>query len=126
MNGSAEPGLLFDECVDRVLAVPTFGAHRPVVFSSDLAHGASDSEVLALARSLGLILVTEDMGFGRLIFQKALDPPMGLILIGLDPMPRLQRRNYLAARAPAVLAQAIGALVTIGPQRIRSRRFPTP
>lgn len=124
MNGGSGPGLLFDECVDRVLAVPAFGAHRSITFSSDLARGVSDPEILAMARRLGLILVTEDMGFGRLIFQKALHPPIGLILIGLDPMPRRERRSYLAARAPGVLAQAVGALVTIGPQRIRSRRFP--
>ena len=126
MNGGSEPGLLFDECVDRVLAVPAFGVHRSITFSSDPSPGISDPEVLAIAHRLGLILITEDMGFGRLIFQKALRPPIGLILIGLDPMPRQQRQSYLAARAPGVLAQAIGALVTIGPQRVRSRRFPTP
>ena len=126
MNGRSGPGLLFDECVDRVLAVPAFGVHRSITFASDLAPGVSDPEVLAMANRMGFILVTEDMGFGRLIFQKAFDPPIGLILIGLDPMRRQERRAYLAARAPAVLAQAVGALVTLGPQRIRSRRFPTP
>ena len=124
MSPLGEQGLLFDECVDRVLAVRAFGLHRKIIFTSDVAQGATDPEVLALARQLGLILVTEDMGFGRLIFQKTLKSPPGLILIGLDPMPRRDRAGYLADRAPEALLRAKGALVTIGPRSIRARPFP--
>ncbi len=59
---------------------------------------------MALARAMDLILVTEDAGFGRLTFQLALEPPIGIVLIALDPMPRadrpaLQRDNQDESRA---------------------------
>ena len=53
-----------------------------------------------MARSQSLILVTEDVGFGRLIFQKQLAPPVGVILIALDPMIRSERQALLMKRAP--------------------------
>jgi hypothetical protein len=74
VTNEALPGLLFDECVDRVLTVRAFAAHRPISFSRDHAPAAPDEQVLALAGRLGLILVTEDVGFGRLTFHKALKP----------------------------------------------------
>lgn len=80
--------------------------------------------MLALACKQGLLLVTEDVGFGRLIFQKRFRPPVGVILIALDPMPRGKRAAYLAMRAPEALSRAAGAFVTIGPHRIRARRLP--
>lgn len=75
MTYEALPGLLFDECVDRVLTVRAFAPHRPIAFSRDHAPAAIDEEVMALAGRLGLILVTEDLGFGRLTCQRALQPP---------------------------------------------------
>ena len=100
MKSADAPGLLFDECVDRLLTVPAFGPHRPITFSRDVAPGAADQDVLAMARSQSLILVTEDVGFGRLIFQKQLAPPVGVILIALDPMIRSERQALLMKRAP--------------------------
>jgi predicted nuclease of predicted toxin-antitoxin system len=99
VTGDAPPSLLFDECVDRVLTVPAFAPHRAITFSRDLAPRAIDPDVLALARDLGMILVTEDVGFGRLVFQRRMNPPVGVILIALDPMPRSQRAAYLETRA---------------------------
>ena len=66
MTGELLPGLLFDECVDRVLTVPAFAPLGAITFSRDLAARAIDPDVMALARDLGMILVTEDAGFGRL------------------------------------------------------------
>jgi hypothetical protein len=53
-----------------------------------------------------------------------MNPPVGVILIALDPMPRSQRAAYLETRAADALVRASGAFVTIGPRRIRARRFP--
>jgi predicted nuclease of predicted toxin-antitoxin system len=114
---------LFDECVDRSLAVPAFAPLRPILFSRDIAPSSTDPVVLQLARDRNLILVTEDVGFGRLIFQKGLPAPAGVILIALDPMPRSVRAEYLIKRAPEGLAHAAGSFVTIGPRRIRARRL---
>jgi len=124
-NDDAVPRLLFDECVDRILAVPVFAPHREIIFSRDRAPGASDAEVLSLANRLETILVTEDVGFGRLVFQMASKLPVGIILIALHPMPRGERKGYLASCAVEALARADGAFVTIGPSRIRARRFAT-
>ncbi len=124
MSDGRMAGLLFDECVDRTLSVPAFAPHRRIVFSRDLAPRALDTNVLALACDLKMILVTEDLGFGRLIFQKRLAVPVGVIIIALEPMPRQQRGTYLAERVPEVLERVTGALVTLGPKRIRARVFP--
>ena len=121
---ASAPGLLLDECVDRLLTVPAFGPHRPIVFSRDVIPSAPDQEVLRFARERGLILVTEDAGFGRLVFQKQLPPPAGIILIALDPMPRSERAAYLTMRAPEALARASGAFVTISHRRVRARNLP--
>ena len=101
-----------------------FAPHRQITFPRDLAPRAVDPDVLALACDMGVILVTEDAGFGRLVFQRRLKPPVGVILLALEPMPRVERPAYLAMRAPEALAQAVGSFVTIGPRRIRARRFP--
>ena len=74
-----------------------------------------------MARSQSLILVTEDVGFGRLIFQKQLAPPVVVILIALDPMVRSERQALLMKRAPEALARAVGSFVTISPSSTRSR-----
>lgn len=125
MTGDGRPGLLLDECVDRLLTVPAFASFCTITFSRDLAPRAVDPDVLALARKRGLVLVTEDVGFGRLVFQNKLHPPSGIILIALDPMPRSRRAAYLKKHAPEALARAAGAFVTVGPSRVRARRFPT-
>ena len=124
MTVAPVPGLLLDECVDRLLTVPAFGPHRSIVFSRDVVPSAPDREILRLARERGLILVTEDVGFGRLVFQKQLPPPAGIILIALDPMRRSERAAYLTMRAPEALARAAGAFVTISPRRMRARDLP--
>jgi predicted nuclease of predicted toxin-antitoxin system len=125
LNVDAAHGLLLDECVDRLLTVPAFSPLRTIVFSRDIIPRAPDQEVLRLARTRHLILVTEDVGFGRLIIQKQIEAPDGVILIALDPMPRNERAAYLALRAPEALARAEGSFVTIGPRRTRSRKFPS-
>lgn len=124
MTVTAAPGLLLDECVDRLLTAPAFGPLRSIVFSRDIIPRATDQDVLELARERGLILITEDVGFGRLIFQKQLKTPTGVILIALDPMARSERAEYLAMRAPEALTRAVGSFVTINPLRMRSRKLP--
>lgn len=124
MTAAASPGLLLDECVDRQLTVPAFGPLRPIIFSRDFIPGAKDQDILAFARARGLILITEDVGFGRLIFQMRMKPPVGIILIALDPMPRSERATYLTMRAPEALTRAGESFVTIGPRRMRSRKLP--
>jgi predicted nuclease of predicted toxin-antitoxin system len=115
--------LLFDECVDRLLAAPAFSPHARISFVRDLLPGAVDEAILNFAQSEDMILVTEDSGFGRLLFQLRLPPPKGVILIALDPLTRAERQARLMTVAFDALNYASGAFVTVGPKRIRTRTF---
>jgi predicted nuclease of predicted toxin-antitoxin system len=116
--------IMFDECVDRLITVPAFAPHATIEHSRDFAPAAIDEVVLALARGRDVMLVTEDVGFGRLVFQKRLPPPPGIILINLAPMPQSARPAWLRQSAVEAIARAAGAFVTVGPTRLRARRFP--
>ncbi len=116
-------GLLFDECVDLTLAVPAFSPHAQIVLVRDILPGANDHVVLADARSRGFILVTEDAGFGRLLFHLKAPSPKGIILIALDPLPRHERLKRLMVIAAQALTHAQGAFVTIGPKTVRTRKL---
>lgn len=65
--------LLLDLCVDQRHVAPALLALTPGAFTTDwLAPTANDEDVLALARQLDRVLVTEDADFGDLIFRDRL------------------------------------------------------
>lgn len=98
--------LPIDVCVDRKHSAIAFLALAPGAFITDwIAADALDTGILALARRLDRILLTEDADFGDLI-------------------PRADRAARLAALAAPALAVADGHFVVVGPTRYRFRPFP--
>jgi hypothetical protein len=95
---------LADECVDAALVSRLRGAGHDVVYVAELASGISDTEVLQLAQSNGRVLLTEDKGFGELVFRSKLTVP-GVVLLRIDPerhMPEVAtagRRNHSLSRS---------------------------
>ena len=69
--------LLIDQWVSRWMADAVFAPIAVLVYVGDVASGAPDEDVLALARRENCILVTEDYDFGRLIFGERAPPPRG-------------------------------------------------
>lgn len=72
--------LLADECVDGRLVAGLGGAGHDVVAMRDVAPGADDRSVVAMARRQRRVLVTEDKDFGDLVVRHGLRVP-GIVLL---------------------------------------------
>jgi len=117
--------LLLDMCVDQRHAAPAFLALAPGAFATDwITPTSTDAEVLALARQLDRILVTEDADFGDLIYRDRLPPPPGIILVATQLIPKDERQRRLAELAKDALSIAEGHFVVVGPTRYRYRPLP--
>lgn len=97
-----------------------------VVAQKDIRRGAPDDDVLRLSAMTGRILVTRDLGFGRLTVLDAL-PALGVIII------RLRGPGDWFARAPRVLEAikalgdgAVGNVSVIDWHATRTRPLPRP
>lgn len=106
------------------MASAIFAPITDVVYVGDLAEGAPDTDVLALAASEQRILVTEDFDFGRLIFKDGAGPPPGLIHLTLAGMTKAERYAKLAAEAEALIAAAPGRFVVFSKGAMRARPLP--
>ena len=116
--------LLIDQCVSRRMADASFGPTAELVYVGDIASGAPDEDVLALARREHRILVTEDYDFGRLIFAERAPPPPGLIHLALAGMTHAERTAKLGIDAPNLLRAAPNHFVVFSKGPVRSRPFP--
>lgn len=116
--------LLVDECVNRRIVLPAFVSLVDVAFVADLSGGASDDDVLGLARREGMLLLTEDSDFGRLVFGLGIAPPPGIILVNLAGLAGPDRLTRVRAVAAQALSLAEGALVAIDRDHVRRRPFP--
>lgn len=102
------------------VAVLRAGGHD-VVWMCESAPGASDERVLALARSVGRVLLTFDKDFGELAWRAGLPPSCGVVLFRLPTLP---------ASVGAVLAARLaerddwaGHFSVIEPGRVRMRKL---
>lgn len=118
------PTLLIDECVNAKIVLPSFAALATCIFAKSISLGAEDPDVLELARRNNCVLLTEDAGFGRLIFARRLPPPRGVILVTMPNRTAEERKARVDAEAAAALAEANGAFVVIDFQKRRVRAFP--
>ncbi len=112
-------------CVDRRHAAPAFLALAPGDCITEwIPADADDADILALARRLDRILVTEDADFGDLIFRDRRPPPPGVIWVLTQRIHKTDRTQRLAALAPKALALAEGHFVVTGPTTCRRRPLP--
>lgn len=102
---------------------PLLGVAEPV-FVGDVARGASDFDVLAMARAQRRILITEDYDFGALIFGDKHEAPPGLIHLVLEGMSKDQRAAKFAAEIERLLQLAPGQFVVFSKHAPRSRPLP--
>lgn len=96
-----------------------------VISQRDVKKGAADDDVLRLSAMAGRILITRDLGFGRLTVLDQL-PAVGVMII------RLRGPGDWTARAPRVVEalaelgdRAIGAISTVDWHATRIRPLPT-
>lgn len=91
-----------EDCPGPVIIRALRDSGYDVVAQKDVRRGAPDDDVLRLSAMTGRVLVTRDLGFGRLTVLDAL-PALGVIII------RLRGPGDWVARAPRVL-EAVKAL----------------
>ena len=116
---------LFDECVHLEITSRALGGFADIALVRDFGRvGLDDRELLELARREQRVLVTEDFGFGRLIFQLGLPSPPGVQLIDLSGTTHLEREERLTKVAATAFSSVRGQFVSLGRRRVRSRRLP--
>jgi predicted nuclease of predicted toxin-antitoxin system len=78
---------LADECCDAGIVASLRAAGHDVTYVPEQQAGISDDEVLQIAFAEGRILLTEDKGFGELVYRLK-KPACGMILIRIDDRER--------------------------------------
>src|SRR5688500_3200160 len=94
---------LANENVPRDAVIAARGAGFDVAWVHEIAPGASDLVVLALARQEQRVVVTLDKDFGELAFRQGASAACGIILL----RPHLRSPEYVSRFVVAVLSQPI-------------------
>ncbi len=130
MQPRRRPRLLLDENIPYSLKRMLAARGYQVEHMADIAPGASDHEVLELARSRNAVIVTLDKDFGRLVLIEEPDPPP-VIVLRLRPKPPPQWLPELLEAVETALAGleqagALLAVVTAKGVRLRGQRHAEP
>jgi predicted nuclease of predicted toxin-antitoxin system len=114
---------LADECFSGRYFRALREAGIDISRSADIAPGAPDEQVLAMAFDQGRVLVTEDNDFGDLTVRLGL-PTHGVVRVDLKSLDKLsQITRLLKAFNELADGRAHMALVTVEPTRTRVRRL---
>ena len=112
-----------DENISRRIAERLVRDGHTIVHGQDVALGKPDTDVLALAQSLGAIVVTEDTDFGDLVMRLHL-PSAGVILLRLSGMARAIQPDFIAQAIAANAPALLNSFTVISPSSVRSRPLP--
>lgn len=112
--------LLIDECCSRPLIDALRRAGHDVLAVADVARGAADDKVTALARAERRILFTEDRGFGdKAVRLGAL--PEGLVLLACQSMSLYDAAERTAAVVAERGERLRGRLTVVQREKVRAR-----
>jgi len=111
---------LADECVDAGLVARLRNAGHDVLYIAEVSGGASDGEVLRRAQAEARLLLTEDKGFGDLVFRSDLPAP-SVVLLRLDSEKHLLKWERLEAAIAAFGERFLGRYLVVEESRFRSR-----
>jgi predicted nuclease of predicted toxin-antitoxin system len=115
--------LLADENVSGLVVTRLRSLSFDVLAIGETRAGASDREVIAIARSEDRILITEDRDFGEMIIRQRL-AVRGLVLLELDRLSNTAEADLAAAAIVTHSAKLSGSLVVVEPGRVRIRPLP--
>ncbi len=115
--------LLADESCDFSVVRKLRAAGHDVVAVAEVALGATDDEVIDLARRETRVLITEDKDFGQLVFASA-KSSSGVILIRFPSTARPLLPEAVLELVNAEQERLFGSFVVIQPSRIRITRAP--
>lgn len=116
--------LLLDENFPKTSTIILASAgHDTLRIEGDL-RGASDEDVLALARAEERILVTFDSDFGELIYHRHRQPPRAVIFLRFAPATTREPADTLLALLDSTNVH--GHFVVVRRGGVRLRLLPTP
>ena len=110
---------LADENVREPIISALRAAGHDVLSVAEESPGILDQEVLSRAQQTARILVTHDLGFGRLIFNQRVAPPPGIIQLRFPSHMRYARMADLVLAALEAGYPVIGHFVVIDERRVR-------
>jgi predicted nuclease of predicted toxin-antitoxin system len=113
--------LLLDENMPRSAGAMLAKAGHDVAHAADMAPGADDMAVLALARVQHRVLVTFDADFGDLIYRQGVPAPPAVIYLRMNP---IDGRQSGALAAAALQTSVVGHFVVCSRDGIRRRPMP--
>jgi predicted nuclease of predicted toxin-antitoxin system len=109
-----------DECVSARLVKLLREAGHDVAYAAEMASGASDAELIDLARREKRLLLTDDKDFGELVIRRRWDVP-GLILMRINSEEPQIRWKRLEAAIGHFNEGLYGRYVVIEESRFRFR-----
>jgi predicted nuclease of predicted toxin-antitoxin system len=115
--------LLCDEGVESQIVVALRQQGHTVVYIAELDPGIRGDEVLALAVSDGMPLVTNDKDFGELVFRQG-RASAGVILLSPRRIVYPTKADVVTAAIAAHSDQLSGSFTVVSRRQVRIRRQP--
>ncbi|MGD0864854.1 MAG: DUF5615 family PIN-like protein [Rhizomicrobium sp.] len=114
--------ILAGENCDRLIVAVLREAGYDVDYVAETDSGESDDELFRLASENSLIVLTDDLDFGRLA-ERAGEHPLAIILMRLDPLGRAARCERVLETLNMLGDDVVGQFVVIEPGQVRFRRL---
>ena len=111
---------LADECIDAGLVARLRAAAHDVLYMAEVASGSDDAVVVSQAQAEARLLLTEDKGFGELVFRSRMTVP-GVVLLRVDPEKHSLKWRQLEAAIARYGEGLRGRYLVIEETRFRSR-----
>lgn len=112
--------LLADEGIDAPIVDRLRDDNHTVWYVAELAPSLPDDEILALAYSEQMLLLTADKDFGALIFQQQ-RASAGVLLIRLAGLAGREKAELVSKVIGDHSLELLNAFTVVTPQRIRIR-----
>jgi predicted nuclease of predicted toxin-antitoxin system len=116
---------LADESCDFAAVRALRAAGHDVIAVAEIARGATDSEVIAVAVQDRRILLTEDKDFGRLVHAAA-KTMSGVLLIRFPAPARSELARIIVDLVRERGTDLVDAFTVLQPARVRISRNPSP
>jgi predicted nuclease of predicted toxin-antitoxin system len=112
---------LADECVDAPIVTRLRNDGHTIVYVAEMAKGISDDEVLDLANSGVMLLMTGDKDFGELVFrlQRVAE---GVVLIRLSGLSNTKKAEIVAKAIDEHGSELPGCFTVIESSSVRIRK----
>ena len=112
---------LADECVDAPIVARLREDGHEITYVAEMAQGISDDEVLDLANSNTMLLMTGDKDFGELVYrlQRVAE---GVVLIRLSGLSPTKKAEIVSRAVAEHSGELTGCFTVIDSSSVRIRR----